>query len=102
MTASRLELVVFRRAASRLVGRVLLGVDGELAVRRGGQVDSRLVAQSDEVEEHVRGFERDVLARLRRQTLRFVEREPLEVLDELPDLSGERHREVLRVVETVP
>jgi len=51
---------------------------------------------------HVGSFERDFVLRLRRKVRSLFEREPLKVLDELANLAGDRHREILGIVELVP
>ena len=81
---------------------VLLRVQLELALGRGREIDVELVAEPQQEEQHVGGFQRDVLARGRRKRGRLLEREPLEMLEELADFSGNGHGEVLRIVKLVP
>jgi hypothetical protein len=97
-----LQLVVLGRAAACFVHRVFLRVQRELALCGLGEVDVKLVAQSQEKKEDVGSFECDLFACVCRRARGLLEREPLEMLDELTDFSGERHRQILGIVELVP
>ncbi len=70
-----LEFVVLRRLAPRLVHRILLRVEGELLLARRRQVDVELVAQPHQEQQHVRGLQRHLGARVVRQVRRLLERE---------------------------
>src|SRR5262245_32210614 len=89
-------------ATADLVGGILFGVRGELATSGLQQVDVEAVRQPDEEPQHVRHLVRDAAALGLAELRALLFRQPLEQLDELGGLDGQRHREVLRAVEALP
>src|SRR6476469_1606442 len=98
------ELVVLVRPSPGQRHRIALLVPPDLLPKRRDEVYVEAVGELQLVCEDVRDLLTNPLRplRMRHDSSRFLRSEPLEEFDQLADLTGERHDEVLGGVKSLP
>ena len=91
-----------RAIAAHALDRILALVERNLVVGSLQEIDVERIGDAQQINEHVGELETHALVALRVERSALLFREPLKLLDELGDLDGQRHRQILRRVKLLP
>ena len=97
-----LQLRIFPATPPRLVHWIFLRIQQNLRVRSGDEIDAQLVADADQVEQHVGHFCAHFIERFRRQVLALSLGEPLKMFEQFGGFNSEGGGQVLGRVELIP